>query len=150
MEADLPGWARDLGLQPHPEGGWFVETWRSCVVPGAALPVGYTGGRPAATAILFLLLPGQQSAWHLVRSDELWLAHRGGVVLDLGGRDLAGPGPATSLRLGAGIEDGESPQQLVPGGCWQRARPHGDRAALVSCVVSPGFDYADFRLTGGR
>jgi predicted cupin superfamily sugar epimerase len=145
MDADLPGWARDLRLHPHPEGGWFVETWRSCVVPGT-VPPGYPGDRAAATAILFLLLPGQQSTWHLVRSDELWLAHRGAVALDVGGRDQAGPGPCTRLRLGTRIENGESPQQLVPGGYWQRARPAGDEAALVSCVVSPGFDFGDFRL----
>ncbi|HEX2805031.1 MAG TPA: cupin domain-containing protein [Kineosporiaceae bacterium] len=146
MDADLPGWARDLRLQPHPEGGWFVETWRSCVVPGTVLPPGYAGGRAAATAILFLLLPGQHSAWHLVRSDELWLAHRGAVALEVGGRDPAGPGPCTLLRLGTRIEAGESPQQLVPGGYWQRASPDGDEPALVSCVVSPGFDFGDFRL----
>jgi predicted cupin superfamily sugar epimerase len=142
----LPSWAQDLGLHPHPEGGWFVETWRSCVVPVTDLPVGYDGDRAAATAILFLLMPGQESAWHVVRSDELWLAHHGSVSLDLGGRDPVGPGPVTRLRLGMRIQDGDSPQQLVPGGCWQRARPDGDEPALVSCVVSPGFDFADFRL----
>ena len=146
MSGELPGWAEDLGLRPHPEGGWFVETWRCGRVPAAALPAGYRGDRAAATAILYLLLPGERSAWHLVRSDELWLAHRGGVTLDLGGRDPAGPGPATRLRLGCRIEEGESPQQLVPGGCWQRARPSGDEAVLVSCVVSPGFEQEDFRL----
>lgn len=146
MDGDLPGWAHDLGLRPHPEGGWFVETWRCGNVPAAALPTCYRGDRAAATAILFLLMPGQRSAWHLVRSDELWLAHRGGVTLELGGRDPVGPGPATRLRLGCRIEDGESPQQLVPGGCWQRARPSGEEPALVTCVVSPGFEQDDFRM----
>ena len=76
--SDLPEWARRLDLSPHPEGGWFRETWRSgLTMPQSALPPDYTGPRSAGTAILFLLMPGQQSAWHTVRSAELWLYHSG-------------------------------------------------------------------------
>ena len=80
--SDLPEWARRLDLSPHPEGGWFKETWRSgLTMPQSALPPDYAGPRSAGTAILFLLMPGQQSAWHTVRSAELWLYHFGGPLL---------------------------------------------------------------------
>ena len=76
--SELPGWAENLDLAPHPEGGWYRETWRSDLTLGQpALPPEYTGPRSAGTAILFLLMPGQQSAWHTVHSAELWLFHRG-------------------------------------------------------------------------
>ncbi|CAJ1579998.1 cupin domain-containing protein [[Mycobacterium] wendilense] len=143
---ELPDWARHLDLGPHPEGGFFRETWRSELTLGAsALPAGYAGPRNAGTAILFLLLGGQQSAWHTVRSAELWLYHRGGpLLLEVGAeRDSA-----TTHVLGSDIAAGESPQLVVPPGHWQRARPRGDEACLVSCVVVPGFDFADFTMHG--
>jgi len=142
MDDDLPDWARGLGLQPHPEGGFFAETWRS----GLTIePSGYDGPRALATSILFLLLPGQESAWHVVRSAELWLHQRGGpLVLGLGGDHPAGPGEPEDRLLGT--DAGQVPQLLVPPGTWQRARPAGDDPVLVGCVVAPGFDFADFRL----
>ncbi|MBY3987533.1 cupin domain-containing protein [Rhodococcus fascians] len=138
----LPDWAQSLDLAPHPEGGWFKETWRSEVtIPQAALPDGYPGPRVAGTAILFLLMPGQQSAWHTVRGTEMWLYHRGSPVqLDLGS-DGTQPGEVTSLLVAP-----ESPQQIVPPSVWQRARPIGEEPSLVSCTVTPGFDFEDFRL----
>lgn len=138
----LPDWAQSLDLAPHPEGGWFKETWRSEVtIPQAALPDGYPGPRVAGTAILFLLMPGQQSAWHTVRGTEMWLYHRGSPVqLDLGS-DGTQPGEVASLLVAP-----ESPQQIVPPSVWQRARPMGDEPSLVSCTVTPGFDFEDFRL----
>ncbi|MBY4225959.1 cupin domain-containing protein [Rhodococcus fascians] len=138
----LPDWAQSLDLAPHPEGGWFKETWRSEVtIPQAALPDGYPGPRVAGTAILFLLMPGQQSAWHTVRGTEMWLYHRGSPVqLDLGS-DGTQPGEMTSLLVAP-----ESPQQIVPPSVWQRARPVGEEPSLVSCIVTPGFDFEDFRL----
>lgn len=142
--SDLPDWARGLDLAPHPEGGWFRETWRSgLAIPQSALPAHYPGPRSAGTAILFLLMPHQQSAWHTVRSAELWLYHRGSpLLLEVGIKtDCA----ATHL-LGADITAGERPQIAVPPGHWQRARPRDDEPSLVSCVVVPGFDYADFAL----
>jgi uncharacterized protein len=131
----VPPLAKLLDLQPHPEGGWYRETWRAPV--DAAFP-GYAGPRAAATAIYFLLCPGEESRRHTVRSDELWLWHRGGpLVLSLGGAELT---------LGPDVEAGHRPQVLVPGGTWQSARPAGTEPVLVSCVVAPGFDFADFRL----
>ncbi len=145
-EPRIPDWAADLGLIAHPEGGFYAETWRTeQTVPGSALPASYGGDRAGATGIYFLLAAGQHSAWHVVRSDELWLWHRGApVVLRLGGSG-AEPGAITEIRLGPDIAAGQRPQVRVPGGVWQATRPVQD-AVLVSCVVSPGFDYADFRL----
>lgn len=140
----LPSWAHGLGLTPHPEGGWYRETWRSDVTIGeSSLPPDYAGPRSAGTAILFLLMPGQQSAWHTVRSAELWLFHRGGPLLLEIGRQQSS---ATTHLVGADLENGEHPQVVVPPGHWQRARPRDDQACLVSCIVVPGFDFADFSL----
>jgi uncharacterized protein len=142
----LPDWVHGLDLRPHPEGGWFAETWRS---PHELRPDGYDGPRSLATAIVFLLLPGEVSSWHVVRSDELWIHQRGGpLTLGLGGDDPAGPGPARDVRLGTDVPAGQSPQVLVPAGQWQTARPAGDQPVLVACVVAPGFDYRDWRLAG--
>ena len=143
MTTSLPDWAQGLGLQRHPEGGWFLETWRSAT--SVELP-GYPTPRALGTAIYFLLLPGEESAWHRVRSAELWFHHRGAVVeLSLGG-DCDHPGAVTQHRLGPDVATGQSPQLLIPPGHWQAARPTGDEPVLVSCVVVPGFDFADFTL----
>jgi predicted cupin superfamily sugar epimerase len=141
---ELPDWALRLNLSPHPEGGWFRETWRSeLTVAQSALPTDYAGPRSAGTAILFLLMPGQQSAWHTVRSAELWMYHRGSpLLLEVG----AEQDRAATLLLGGDITAGEQPQLVVPPGHWQRARPRDDEPTLVSCVVVPGFDFADFDL----
>jgi predicted cupin superfamily sugar epimerase len=137
-----------LDLRPHPEGGWYRETWRT---EHAFTPSGYPGERASATGIYFLLHPGERSRWHIVRSDELWLWHAGGpLILRLGGVDPAGPDEAgaTELTLGMDLAAGQRPQLLVPGGGWQSAEPAADQPVLVSCIVSPGFDFADFRLDG--
>jgi len=142
--ADLPEWVRRLNLTSHPEGGWFRETWRSeLTIDQASLPPHYNGTRSAGTAILFALLPGEQAAWHTVRSAELWLYHRGSPVsLEFGSdRDNT-----TAQLLGADIEAGQHPQLIVPAGHWQCARPCGSEPSLVTCVVVPGFDFADFQL----
>jgi predicted cupin superfamily sugar epimerase len=133
-------------------------------------PDGYQGTRSVATAIYFLLHPGERSRWHVVRSDELWFWHSGGpLTLRLGGDTKpeegqpagptpvgptpvgsgpAGSGPAgvVDLLLGPDVVAGQQPQALVPGGVWQCAAPAADEPVLVSCVVAPGFDFADFKL----
>lgn len=141
-----PQWAASLNLRSHPEGGWFAETYRSDVeIPASQLP-GHSGPRPSATCIVFLLNPGEESAWHRVRSDELWLHHRGGRLrLDLGG-DGDEPAQAQAITLGSDPAAGERFQALVPAGHWQRARPLDAESVLVGCVVTPGFDFADFTL----
>jgi predicted cupin superfamily sugar epimerase len=130
-----PPIADALDLAPHPEGGWYRQTWRSPI--DVTLPDGRV--RPTATLIYFLLPAGESSAWHKVASDELWMAHTGAVTLELGG-DGATPEVASRAVVDAG-----RPQALVPGGVWQRTVPT-DAYALVSCLVSPGFDFADFEL----
>ncbi len=126
-----------LGLTPHPEGGWFRETWRH----EQSVDTRY-GTRPLATSVLFMLLPGEVSAWHRVRSPELWIWQGGGPVrLTVGGTG-ASPAPTDQVTLGPGG------QHLVSAGEWQTAVPDDpDRATLVACIVSPGFDFADFTLS---
>ncbi|WP_084105958.1 cupin domain-containing protein [Demequina sp. NBRC 110056] len=140
-----PATASALRLEPHPEGGWFRRTYT------AATPVDTPGGaRPAATCIHYLLTPGEASAWHVVTSDEIWLWHGPGALeLSLGGSG-AEPGEATTVRLGPSVSAGDAAQVLVPAGVWQAARLAGDEECLVSCVVSPGFDFADWRLANAR
>jgi len=138
-----PPLAESLDLAPHPEGGWYRETWRS---PVTVAPAGYPGPRVAATAIYFLLHPGEESRWHTVRSDELWLWHRSGpLVLRTGGTGER-PGAVLEAVLGPQVEAGHQPQVLVPGGVWQSAAPAGEEPVLVSCVVAPGFEMADFHM----
>jgi predicted cupin superfamily sugar epimerase len=123
-----------LSLAPHPEGGWYAETWRAPAAPGA---------RPASTAILFLLRDGERSHWHRVDADEIWLWHAGApLVLSLAA-DAAGP--ARELRLGPEVTAGERPQAVVPAGHWQAAATTG-AFTLVSCVVAPGFRFEGFEL----
>lgn len=142
-DAPRPARAEQLDLEPHPEGGWFRQTWASPVE--VALLDGRV--RPTATLIYFLLPAGEASAWHTVRSDELWMAHEGSVVLELGGHgDLPGEGgQGESWVVGTDLAAGELPQVLVPAGVWQRTVP-SVADALVSCLVSPGFDFDDFAL----
>ena len=123
-----------LDLSPHPEGGWFRETWRAEARPGE---------RGTATAILFLLEAGRRSHWHRVDAAELWLWHAGSALrLDKAADES---GPVESVRLGADIAAGEMPQQLIRPHEWQAAEAvHG--WALVSCIVSPAFSFEGFEL----
>lgn len=144
--AHTPATAQALGLAAHPEGGWFKRTYTS------PLPVETDGGeRPAVTLIHYLLAPGEESAWHVVSSDEMWLWHGPGALeLRLGGSG-AQPCALTDVQavtLGPDIEAGHVAQVLVPAGVWQSAVLVDEREALVSCMVSPGFDFADWRLAG--
>ncbi|MEU5881867.1 cupin domain-containing protein [Spirillospora sp. NPDC047279] len=145
---ERPETAAALDLLPHPEGGWYRETWKTSA---SFAPDGYPGERASATGIYFLLPPGEESMWHAVRSDEVWLWHSGGpLTLLLGGDgdrpDETRPGGTTAVTLGADLRAGQVPQAVVPAGAWQAARPAAAREVLVSCVVSPGFDFADFRV----
>jgi predicted cupin superfamily sugar epimerase len=135
---NVPETAARLALEPHPEGGWFRQTWAADVQ--VTLPDGRV--RPTATLIWFLLPAGESSAWHRVRSDEAWLAHTGVVCLELGGD---GPSPEPTGIVYVGTAANQVSQALVPAGVWQRTLP-GDAEALVSCVVSPGFHFDDFDL----
>ncbi len=129
-----------LRLEPHPEGGYFRETYRS----ETTLLHPRTGNRRATvTSIYFYLDVGNFSAWHSVRSDEVWTWVAGGP-LELHRIDR--PGTYGFQRLGPLIE-GYQQQAVIPAGDWQAARPvPGTDWALVSCVVAPGFDFDDFHL----
>lgn len=123
-----------LGLQPHPEGGHYRQTWAAPAAPGA---------RPGATAILFLLRAGERSHWHRVDAEEIWLFHAGApLTLRIAADDQ---GPARALTLGADIGAGQAPQLVVPTGHWQAAETTGE-FTLVSCIVSPGFQFSGFTL----
>lgn len=133
-----------LQLQPHPEGGFYRETWRSDLsLPQSALPACYTGDRSAGTAILFLLPTGHFSRWHRVRSAELWF-HQAGDPLEL---SIAETLDETSQVIYLG--QNTCFQAVVPPNYWQKAQPVAGVAgyALVACVVVPGFDFADFEMS---
>ena len=121
-----------LGLEPHPEGGWFRETWRATTSPGE---------RASGTAIYFLLERGQVSAWHRIDADEIW-HYYAGASLEL---RVHGSPRIRTWRLGPGLDSGERPQRLVPALAWQSARSLGEWS-LVGCTVSPAFDFAHFEL----
>lgn len=122
-----------LGLQPHPEGGWFKETFRDRAL---------ADGRAASTAIYFLLQAHERSHWHRVDSAEVWLFHAG-APLELA---ISRDGVASQLVLvGADVLAGQRPQAVVPPHAWQAARSLGDWT-LVSCTVAPGFDFRRFTL----
>ncbi|WP_238429359.1 cupin domain-containing protein [Frankia nepalensis] len=133
-----------LGLAAHPEGGWYRRTWASPAEIAA-----HGGVRPVATSILFLLQPGEVSAWHRVASAEIWLWQGGGrLALTLGGPGTE-PVAGERIVLGPDPAAGDALQAVVPAGHWQSAEPVADgdaEAVLVGCVVAPGFDFADFEL----
>ena len=121
-----------LELAPHPEGGHYRRTW-----------VATNAGRPSGTCIYFLLKAGETSHWHTVDATEIWLFHAGApLILSTSASEA---GPATDHTLGPHVLAGQSPQIIVPDGHWQAARTTGDYT-LVSCTVSPGFDFAGFHL----
>jgi uncharacterized protein len=126
---------RLLDLAPHPEGGWFRETWRHD--PG-------DGSRGAGTAIYFLLRAGERSHWHRVDADEVWHFHAGDP-LRLSRWVDGGGAPPDEVLVGADLLAGQQPQARVPVGAWQSAEPTG-AWTLVSCTVSPAFDFAGFEL----
>ena len=123
-----------LGLEPHPEGGHYRQTWQA-ESPG--------GARPAGTCILFLLKAGERSHWHRIDSTEIWHFHAGApLILSLAATES---GPRRDLTLGPQVLRGQTPQAIVPPGHWQAARSTGEWT-LVGCTVSPGFRFEGFEL----
>ena len=122
-----------LGLEPHPEGGWFRETWRSPLTVASN-----RGLRSAGTSILYLMAPGTVSRLHCLVFDEVWHWHGGGALLV----HRLGLGGAVSMVL-----DVETPQLVIPGGTWFGAEvTEGASHVLVGCTMAPGFDEADWEL----
>lgn len=120
-----------LDLQPHPEGGYYRETFRDSHVDA--------NGRVASTAILFLLARGERSHWHRIDAVEVW-HYYAGAALEL---EIANGDQKTTIRLGPDVLNGETPQAIVPAHAWQAARCTGDWT-LVGCTVAPGFEFRGF------
>jgi len=135
MEADysVSDLIRILDLKPHPEGGHYRETFRDAAG---------NQGRPASTAIYFLLAAGEESRWHRIDSVEVWHWY-GGAPLLLSA--LLDDSEFVQLRLGMDLASGERPQAFVPGGTWQSAKSLG-AWTLVGCTVAPGFLFEKFEL----
>lgn len=121
-----------LGLQPHPEGGWYKQTW--------AAP---EQGRPSGTCIYFLLKSGAPSHWHRVDAGEIWHYYAGAPLILR--RSATDDGPAMADVLGPDLLAGQRPQLIVEPRHWQAAETTGDWT-LVGCTVSPGFEFAGFEL----
>jgi predicted cupin superfamily sugar epimerase len=126
---------RVLGLQPHPEGGHYRETFRDTAAAGAG------ANRAASTAIYFLLEAGEVSRWHRVDAAETWHWYAGAPLL-LG---IVEDGQRREVRLGTDFGAGERPQAVVPAHAWQQAQSLGEWT-LVGCTVAPGFDFAGFEM----
>ncbi len=138
-------WTEKYTMQPHPEGGFFREMYRSEEwVLQPALPARFSGNRTFSTAIYFLLESHHFSALHRIQSDEVWHFYAGGP-LEVFVFDEAGQ--LEIIRLGNNPDAGEVFQAVVPAGRWFASRPAAGTAyALVGCTVAPGFDFADFEL----
>lgn len=135
MSADWRAVVDRFGMAAHPEGGWYVETWRAAAADRE---------RPVASAILFLLAAGEESRWHRVDADELWQYSAGGALELLIATDRPGAGIERHL-LGPDVAAGDEVQVVVPAGAWQAARPLGEWT-LVGCVVAPAFTFDGFEL----
>ena len=136
-------WIQRLQLQPHPEGGWYRQTYRApLTLPHAALP-GHAGDRAASTVIYFLLAGDQFSAFHRLRSDEVWHFYAGSELIV----HVIEHGTYSEILLGNDMQAGQQFQAVVPSGCWfGSSLRHPDTYALVGCTVAPGFDFADFEM----
>ncbi|MGE5682193.1 MAG: cupin domain-containing protein [Bacillota bacterium] len=134
-----------LELLPHPEGGFFKETYRSeGFIDQRSLPKGFNGKRNYSTGIYFLLKGTQMSRFHRIRSDEMW-HHYYGCAVNI--HMIDNSGTYSVITLGKDILNGEVPQAVVPAGAWFGAElADKDSFALSGCTVSPGFDFLDFEL----
>jgi predicted cupin superfamily sugar epimerase len=134
-----------LDLERHPEGGWFRETYRASeMISGQSLPARFSGDRASSTAIYFLLAKDEISAFHRIKSDELWHFY-GGATLTV--HTIASNGEYQQLKLGRDLDNGEFFQATVLAGVWFGAEVSGDGDySLVGCTVAPGFDFSDFEM----
>jgi predicted cupin superfamily sugar epimerase len=139
-----------LDMRPHPEGGFYAETYRSTEsISNEALPERFTGARFFSTAIYFLLESHHISTLHRIQADEIWHFYAGDP-LNVYVIDPAGL--LSVIRLGKNLAQGEVFQAVVPAGCWFGAKPaepeadDGTGFSLVGCTVAPGFDFADFEM----
>lgn len=130
---------KKLGLTPHPEGGYYRRVYESKEL---CCPNYTDDTRPTSTAIYYLLEKGDFSAFHRLKSDEIWHFHKGDAM-KIYSIDTAGS--LSVDKLGVDLEAGELPMKIISSGTWFAAEPLG-AYSLVGCTVSPGFDFADFEL----
>lgn len=140
---------RQFDLQPHPEGGWYRQTYKAKEkVAGDKLPSRFGGGRCFSTAIYFLLEKGNFSAFHRIKSDECWHFYDGDP---LNIYILHPDGTLEIIILGKDFEKGQQFQFVVPAGCWFASRPSaGSEYSFVGCTVAPGFEFEDFELAAAN
>ena len=138
-----------LNLQAHPEGGYFAETYRSAdTIDSDALPQSFDGDKNISTAIYFLLEGHQFSAFHRIKSDELWHFYAGIPLLVY---IIHPDGELETLKIGNDLDDDWNFQGIVKAGCWFASMPIKDHGfSLVGCTVAPGFDFTDFELADGE
>ncbi len=136
---------QQFNMLPHPEGGYYKETYRSAEsIPQAALPVRFNEKKYFSTAIYFLLEQGNFSAFHRIKSDECWHFYAGETLLVY---VLYPNGNLTITRLGNDIINGDTFQFVVPANCWFASEPaEQTNFSFVGCTVAPGFDFTDFEL----
>ena len=138
-------WIKELDLQPHPEGGYFRETYRSGeTISRHALPERFNGDRVFSTCIYYLLKESQYSAFHTIQQDEIWHFYEGAPLT----LHILNPNNShRTITLGRDPETGESLQAIVKAGSWFAAAvKNTDSYSLAGCTVAPGFDFADFKL----
>ncbi|MBP7389824.1 MAG: cupin domain-containing protein [Chitinophagales bacterium] len=145
MNKDAKYYVDKFGMLPHPEGGWYKETYRCREeVSKGHLPSRFNGSRSFSTAIYFILARGQFSAFHRIKSDEMWHFYDGQALLIY---VINHSGNLEIIRLGREVEKGEVLQAVVYAGCWFASCPaFNSEFCLVGCTVSPGFDFEDFEL----
>jgi uncharacterized protein len=145
MKQKISQLIKTLSLQPHPEGGYYKETYRSLEeIPEACLDKKYIGNRKCSTCIYFMLTSDTFSAFHRINQDEIWHFYQGST-LNL--YMISPTGELTKVLIGSDILNGEIPQFVVPAGFWFAAKVADENSySLVGCTVSPGFDFKDFEL----
>src|SRR5271155_1623169 len=136
---------QQFNMLPHPEGGYYKETYRSKEsIHQNALPIRFFGDRNFSTAIYFLLEKGNFSAFHKIQSDECWHFYSG-QTLNI--YVIHQNGELEIIKLGNDVSNNETFQYVVPAGCWFASEPAENAAySFVGCTVAPGFDFADFTL----
>lgn len=141
MKKSADYWIDHLGLEPHPEGGHFKETYRSHTQ--TSFP-GFSEKRHVSTGIYFLLTQGNFSAFHRIKSDEMWHFYAGDSINIF---VIEPNGELRKISLGLDLENGEVPQAVVPANAWFASEVTGTgEYGLVGCTVAPGFDFEDFEM----
>lgn len=145
MKMNAKQYIDHLKLKPHPEGGFYVQTYRSSeYVPASALPERFNADRPFSTAIFYLLEQGDFSSFHRIKSDECWHFYAGNTLYI---HTINNDGNYNRIKLGNLIQQGEILQYVVPAGAWFAAEPAPETSfALTGCTVAPGFDFNDFEM----